>query len=410
MQTYSSSSNREKSPQNGFETVSGSSTGQKKESLYLPKEDKKLVRYLTRDGAYDERDFAEEGIIPLDGSSRYRITRKCIEYCAEQGNFDVLDWMAGHGAVTGCYGLGDNKEHQEKFFSWLENAPVTSLNMSENNLGRTETEGMDLGGDSGYRPGVSIRYDISSFARVLVRNANLVSLMLRETQLADPHLVTLASGLLKNTSLTSLDIGNNPEIGLKGIEALMSIFKTNKTLTHLGLDHIGIKYEMMVFIAAAIKENNTPCSLDFSFNKIDSESAKKLFDALITNSKLQHLDLGHNRIITKNAEVLAKMLEKNNTLTLLDLAGSKIGPVGIAAMSNALKKNTTLATLSLASCKIHKTSAIYLIEALTENKTLTSLDLTGTDVSTEDIDTVNRLLERNKQNVTQAIIRERTKD
>lgn len=234
--------------------------------------------------------------------------------------------------------------------------------------------------------------------------------MLRQTQLADPHLLTLASGLLNNTSLTSLDIGNNPEIGLKGIQALMSIFKTNKTLTHLGLDRIGIKYEMMVFIAAAIKENNAPRSLDLGFNKIDSESAKILFDALITNSKLQHLDLGHNRISTKNAAVLAKMLEKNNTLTLLDLAESKIGPVGIAAMSNALKANKTLTTLSLASCKIQKSSAIYLIEALTENKTLTSLDLTGTDVSAEDIDAVNGLLERNKQNVTQAIIRERTKN
>ncbi|KAG0287248.1 hypothetical protein BGZ96_008816, partial [Linnemannia gamsii] len=128
-------------------------------------------------------------------------------------------------------------------------------------------------------------------------------------------------------------------------------------------------------LAEALRTNSTLTSLDLGNNSIGEFGAKDLSRALETNSTLITLNLRSNSIGEFGAKALSRALETNSTLTSLDLRNNSIGEFGAKDLSRALETNSTLITLNLRSNSIGEFGAKALSRALETNSTLTSLDL-----------------------------------
>ncbi|KAF9140378.1 hypothetical protein BGX30_006609, partial [Mortierella sp. GBA39] len=139
-------------------------------------------------------------------------------------------------------------------------------------------------------------------------------------------------------------------------------------------------------LADALKTNSTLTTLDLGNNSIEYERVKALAEALKANSTLTTLYLRRNSIGDNGAKSLAEALKINSTLTTLDL--ERI-PTGAKALAEALKANLTLTTLNLEWNSIESDRAKALAEALMTNSTLVTATEQG-DANREQRETRTR--------------------
>jgi Ran GTPase-activating protein (RanGAP) involved in mRNA processing and transport len=116
--------------------------------------------------------------------------------------------------------------------------------------------------------------------------------------------------------------------------------------------------------------DETTTTLDLYRNKIGSEGAMALAEALKPNYTLTHLDLYYNTIGSEGAMALAEALKTNYTLTHLNLYYNKIGSEGAKALIEALECNCTLTTLDLESNSINHEDRAQILDLCNRNKAL----------------------------------------
>ncbi|KAF9300443.1 hypothetical protein BGZ91_009807, partial [Linnemannia elongata] len=85
-----------------------------------------------------------------------------------------------------------------------------------------------------------------------------------------------------------------------------------------------------------------------AYESLSSTSERyKVISNIMANSTLTTLCLGSNKIGSNGAKALAEALKTNSTLTNLNLQSNSIGDNGAQALSEALKTNSALTTLNL---------------------------------------------------------------
>ncbi|KAF9177180.1 hypothetical protein BGZ51_009033, partial [Haplosporangium sp. Z 767] len=208
----------------------------------------------------------------------------------------------------------------------------------------------------------------------LKTNSTLITLNLGNNSIGDKGAVALSDALKTNSTLITLNLRFN-SIGVNGAVALSDVLKTNSTLTTLNLEKNSIGDNGAVALSDALKVNSTLITLNLRFNSIGDKGAVVLSEALKTNSTLTTLNLGSNSIGENGAVALSDALKTNSTLSTLDLGFSSIRENGAVALSDALKTNSTLTTLNLENNSIEKNGAVALSDALKTNSTLTTLHL-----------------------------------
>ncbi|KAF8961354.1 hypothetical protein BGZ52_012405, partial [Haplosporangium bisporale] len=110
-----------------------------------------------------------------------------------------------------------------------------------------------------------------------------------------------------------------------------------------------------------------------AYEKLLSKSARdKVVSSVMANWNLTTLALSSNKIRSNGAQALAEALKTNSTLTILNLHDNSIRDNGAQALAEALKTNSTLTTLTLSINKIGSNGAQALSEALKTNSTLTT--------------------------------------
>lgn len=226
-----------------------------------------------------------------------------------------------------------------------ENSSLTSLDLDHNNIG-----------DEG----------IKVFSSALKINKRLSVLRLNSNSIGNDGAISIADGLSSNRALLTLNLSSN-EIGDRGIVAIIKSLLTNDTLT----------------------------SLDLSDNEIDDQGIVSITELIEKNTPLINLDLSDNKFDT--IAYLAKALEKNNNLRTLHLNSNKLDNYDVDKLAKVLKKNSTLKELKLNDNDIHDDGANALIDALEINTTLTVLKVKDNLISPDLLDTLNALLERNKE-------------
>ncbi len=223
----------------------------------------------------------------------------------------------------------------------------------------------------------------------------------------DSTLATLSDGIVKNTRLTTLDLSGNNNITSYGAKYFVDIMNQNKIINTLKL-HIN-KYgdEGVGVISKGLETNNTITELHLADVDVGDEGIITLASALKTNNTLTFLNLSNNDNISDDSIVaIADMLKVNNSIAVLNLSDAKYeDEESVVYFAEALKYNTGLTYLSFNNRLITQRIIDAFIDMLNYNNTIEHIIyneqtyLFGVfDVSTNSINILDSLLERNKIN------------
>ena len=241
---------------------------------------------------------------------------------------------------------------------------------------------------------------LNALAQALHTNCVLTHLDLGCNDIRDEIAVALSKALESNTTLSYLNLSNDPDwceqISPSGASALARALLKNSTLKCLVLGSNFIRDSGARAFADALQKNSSLTQLDVSENDIGDLGTEAICKALQSNHVMTHLILSSNTIVDSGVEALARALQSPATqLSCLDLAGCNITSLGVETLAGALQTNRSLTHLDLAS-SLRSCSAKALVRALQSNRSLTHLNLSGNCISdTEAILLAETLLDQN---------------
>ena len=146
--------------------------------------------------------------------------------------------------------------------------------------------------------------------------------------------------------IKSLNCTGNYKLGDNGVEIIANSL-LNSHVNNLELRRTGLGLKGIQAISEVLRSDSSLKNLDISENILDFEMLSCLLESLAHNCTLTTLLLKWCRFGPYEAKLLSNMIKSNNTLVTLDLGYNKLGAGGIASIVEALKENKTLQTLNL---------------------------------------------------------------
>lgn len=175
-------------------------------------------------------------------------------------------------------------------------------------------------------------------------------------------------------------------IGFKQSDALsiQRVLKSCPSLKSLSLPGNRIDGDLLKAILAGLVKNNTLTHLDLSHNKIGDDGAQAL--GVILSKKdvaLKRIDLSDNAIRIDGAKALGTALGHNTSVEWLSLRLNRLGDSGGILFFDALRSNSTITSLNLANNQLGPEAARSIAEYLKESSALTSICISGNDFKEE---------------------------
>ncbi|XP_069129546.1 leucine-rich repeat-containing protein 74B-like isoform X3 [Argopecten irradians] len=222
-----------------------------------------------------------------------------------------------------------------------------------------------------------------------------------DLQLSARELKLVFISIANSFDIVELDLSGNT-LGVKEINYVCQIMKTNKHLSSLKMRKCNLHGQPMKILAEFLSRSNTLRRLDLGDNELDDNDAphvakiieknESIGDMILSQNKLgdsaiiighaikeneimTSLDLSWNHIRGYGAIGVAQGLEKNMKLTTVNLAWNGFGFEGCIAMSRVLENNSNLMSIDLANNRVHPPALFELVKGLEKNKTLASLRL-----------------------------------
>jgi len=173
---------------------------------------------------------------------------------------------------------------------------------------------------------------------ILRKNTGLAHLNIEDTSFGDDGLVELSELLVKNSSLTLLNLNGNHFLGEslgRAIRTLSYALKKNSTLKSLFMKGGMIGPDRGSILVEGLKGNMSLTVVDFSNQKIGDKGAKVLGEALKANRTLKELYLEDNQITSDGFKDLAQGVKDNYSLVTLDLKLNQGGTFSSSRMKSA---------------------------------------------------------------------------
>jgi hypothetical protein len=205
----------------------------------------------------------------------------------------------------------------------------------------------------------------------------------------------LADGLSSETSVVEkLDLSYN-KLGTDEASIFARVLLANKNLKSLVLSYNNIGDAGALELAVALRQNKALYLLDLTSNKIGSDGATALADALVANDALKDLNLEYNSIGDDGATSIAEMLTRNESIEKVCIGGFE--EKGLKAFARRLSNMNGLKTLAVNGYTSGYTSEIgnSFMLALEQNTTLETFDVGAMHCDREVLPQVKRLLALN---------------
>ena len=313
---------------------------------------------------------------------------------AESQSVQVLDLRANSISSTGAVSIFRSLEH---------NTSLEELDLSENwQLADGDSEAVGC-----------------AIERMLNVNRTLKVLNLSGCQVTDPIINHILTGLTKNTSLVTLDMGS-PKLSVSCAVSLFQQMTTHPTLSItvgevnvLGVGRVkmdrgclwwvigvtipeicveffrALNDSCMTFsmlnvvdltdqtaehFAFGLAESQSVQVLDLRANSISSTGAVSIFRSLEHNTSLEELDLSENSQLAEGdceavGCAIERMLNVNRTLKVLNLSGCQVTDPIVNHILTGLTKNTSLVTIDMGSLKLSVSCAVSLFQQTTTHPT-----------------------------------------
>jgi len=198
--------------------------------------------------------------------------------------------------------------------------------------------------------------DATSLAKMIKASESLTTCILPRNLLDDDLLRMLMTGLMKNCSVTHLDLSHN-KITNHGARLLSKLLGTKSVLTSLNLCDNQIHAEGGRYIGRGLRNNESLVDLNLRLNRLTDEGGRMLFDGMRENFSLSRLNLTSNSIAQAAAQALCVLLrEPACVLNTVDLSGNDLTEDDAKDLCNALESNQNLTCLDLRMNQIEKDS------------------------------------------------------
>ncbi|KAM9292286.1 ribonuclease inhibitor-like, partial [Gastrophryne carolinensis] len=187
----------------------------------------------------------------------------------------------------------------------------------------------------------------------------------------------LCSVITTNTSLTSLDLSRNP-LQDSGITLLCEGLRhPGCVLQELRLEECGLTSSCCADLCSVITTNTSLTLLDLGDNPLQDSGIKLLCEGLRhPGCVLQYLRLEECGLTSSCCADLCSVITTNTSLTLLDLSRNPLQDSGITLLCEGLKHpGCVLQKLWLYDCGLTSSCCADLCSVITTNTSLTSLDL-----------------------------------
>ncbi|CAM9156114.1 unnamed protein product, partial [Ectocarpus fasciculatus] len=198
------------------------------------------------------------------------------------------------------------------------------------------------------------------------------------------------------------NVGMNYErmlFGMKISDAtnLAKTFESTQMLSTLILTGNMIDDDLLRMLMTGLIRNNTVTFLDMSHNRISNHGARLLSKLLDKNSVLNSLVLVDNQIHTEGGRYFARALRDNKSLSQLNLRLNHLGDDGCRLLLEGVQDNLTLVDINLASNNMGNQGLHTLCSILREkDHKVTSVDLAGNDLTAEHIQFIKMSLAANR--------------
>jgi hypothetical protein len=207
----------------------------------------------------------------------------------------------------------------------------------------------------------------------------------------------LADGLSsKNSVVEKLDLPLN-KLGDEEAGIFARVLLANRNLKSLVLRENNIGDAGALELAVALRQNNALELLDLFSNNIGSNGFNALADALVANDALKELDLRNNFFGDDGAISIAEMLTKNESIEKVSIGGFK--EKGLKAFVTRLSRMNGLKTLMVSdpyTCGYTSEIGNSIVLALEQNTTLETFFFAVMHGDFKVMPQVNRLLALNR--------------
>jgi len=182
--------------------------------------------------------------------------------------------------------------------------------------------------------------------RVIDNLDERTSIDLSDANLDDADVRALAEALATNTSVTSINMHDNPNVGVVSARALARALMTNSSVTSLNLSATGIGVAGVRALTLALMTNTSLEKLYLEYNGLGDEGMLALVAGL--NMHLTTIDVERNNIRDVGARALARALATKSTrVTSINLADNWIGDDVAPALAAAVAANPNVTHLLL---------------------------------------------------------------
>ena len=135
--------------------------------------------------------------------------------------------------------------------------------------------------------------DATSLAKIFDQTDTLVTVVLSGNLIDDDLLRMLMTGLIKNNTITHLDVSHN-KITNHGARLLSKLLGENSVITTLNLADNQIHSEGGRYFARGLRENDSLLHLNLRLNRLTDEGCNLLLEGLRDNVSLINLNIASN--------------------------------------------------------------------------------------------------------------------
>ena len=203
----------------------------------------------------------------------------------------------------------------------------------------------------------------------------------------------ISRGIENSRSLISISLGCN-NLGALDIKILTSAIKKSKVLIFDLSDNV-IGNDGCTYISELLSSEYNLENLNLKNNNIGFKGSKELFFAFYTNTFLKKLDLSQNPLFFIPSEVIYS-LENNITLKELNLSECNLKKEGINTIGKMIAKNRGLETLNISNNNIDDNSVLLISFSITKNFNLKVLNLSKNKIKNPGAKSIAEALKSNQ--------------
>ncbi|XP_069474637.1 leucine-rich repeat-containing protein 34 isoform X6 [Ambystoma mexicanum] len=217
-------------------------------------------------------------------------------------------------------------------------------------------------------------------ARALHRNETLKSLKMTGNKIENTGAMHFAAMLQINSSLEELDLGDC-DLHTQSLIALATVLIQNRTIKSLNVNRpilYSLQEEVTIHFSGMLEVNYCLQELHLSKHEMSDVAVERLCEGLERNFTLRFLDLSCNRITCDGVKCLATLLKQNTALEILDLSSNRMEDDGAMHLGDALSMyNNNLKALAVVSNNITGKGLVPLSNAIKTNSTLSYVYIWG---------------------------------